>query len=216
MAWCSQHRCLSVQHVSSTAALFRTSAQQSGQPAAAPDTFTYNAADSPYNYNYNYNYIMRTEKVDLATAATYCNQKGGHVVWYKDQGEQSDVENYFASKTQLLLPYFYTYWIGATAAAAGSNKWPNFRWGAWHSSAMLLLAGCVVLKCIPVCLYYHPNTPAEILLLMPACCINTSGVLVPGMDCVRYVTHKRWMQVYLTGSARVCSCYLPTSHEGQG
>jgi hypothetical protein len=89
MAWCSQHRCLSVQHVST--ALFRTSAQQSGQPAAAPDTFTYNAADSPYNYTY----ILRTEKVD-------CNQKGGHVVWYKDQGEQSDVDNYPAAAAILL------------------------------------------------------------------------------------------------------------------
>ncbi len=95
-----------------------------GPPAAAPNTFTYDAADSPYNYTY----ILRTEKVDLATATTYCNQKGGHVVWYKDQGEQFDVENYFANKTQLLLPYYHTYWIGATAAAAGSNKWPNFRW----------------------------------------------------------------------------------------
>jgi hypothetical protein len=49
------------------------------------------------------------------------------VVWYKDQGEQFDVENYFANKSQLLLPYYHTYWIGATAAASGSNRWPNFR-----------------------------------------------------------------------------------------
>jgi hypothetical protein len=52
------------------------------------------------------------------------------VVVYRDQGEQEDVERHFIEASELLIPYRFTYWIGARAAASGANAWPNFRCAA--------------------------------------------------------------------------------------
>jgi hypothetical protein len=94
-------------------------------PRAEAATYEYPAANSSYNYTY----ILRTEAKTFNDAEAWCNDRGGHVVVYKDQGEQEDVERHFIEANELLVPYRFTYWIGARAAASGANAWPNFRCG---------------------------------------------------------------------------------------
>jgi hypothetical protein len=70
-----------------------------------------------------HSYLLNTQLLNHSDAKAWCASQGAQFVAYDTGAEQNEVEQYYASKYNLLLPHMNQYWMGLRATVS-----PRFRW----------------------------------------------------------------------------------------